>query len=290
MAKISYITLDQLMASVESDISAFADARMVNRGQLIKVVRKVNEDLGLRINREKETLVDIQNYKGDLPEDFQFLQLALACGPVQLYHVKPDIPGTHFEHRTGKPTVLNAEVPVQHFSSGSNVCMNSEGGCYWVAQKFQDRVVKYTDFTPLRLTRRSQKFCADTCVNSRLNSAAYDLDIDNGEMTVGFREGKIYMNYLTDMIDDDGNVLILDHPLTTEYYEYAVKKHILENIMLNNQADVAQKLMYIKNELRDARIRAHNFVGTIEYSQIQETFAANRRRFWNKYNSIFDAT
>jgi hypothetical protein len=275
---LQYITFDELMASVESDLSKYADHGMINRGTCIKVVQKVNADIGLKINKEKEALLSIEHHKADLPEDFMFLQMAVAC-TVEHFHMPGEILGTHTEDKA-------FEVPA---TSYTNAVMNENGGVYWVAQQFQTRTVKYDRLVPLKLTSKSMRHAADGCVNKLWNNCAYDIDIDNGQVVVGFNHGKIYINYLSDMVDDKGNLLIINHPLLTEYYEYAIKKHLLENWMLNTQADVERKWGHIKQELHDARIRALSFVNTPEYTEIQNMYQSNRLRFWNKYHSMFYA-
>lgn len=273
---LNYITLNQLMASVESDLRNFADNGMIDRGDVIKIVRKVNADIGLKINRENAVILDIENYKAELPADFMYLQLAILC-TQEYHHVGTPVLGTITEEHN---------VPVTHYNN-QMPCVNECGGCYWVTQQFKERTIKYDRLTPLALTREAKNLSSENCLNLFWKSA-YEIDIQNGELITNFRTGKVYISYLSDMVDEDGNVLILDHPLTTEYYEYAVKKHLLENYMLNNDADVAQKLSYIKNELREARIRGLNFVTTPEYSEINKMHNLSRITFYNRYEKIFN--
>lgn len=272
---IKYITFDQLMASVESDLGKLADQGMINRGTCIKVVQKVNAELGLKIHQQREKMLQIENYKADLPEDFLYLQMAVACA-VETFHLPGSVFGTHTEERETTARMHDA-------------CLNEQGGCFWVAQQYKEKTVKFERLIPLRLTNKSLKHCADKCVNTQWSTSAYDVDIDNGELVTNFPSGKIYINYLSDLVDDKGNLLVLDHPLVTEYYEYAIKKHLMENFMLNGDLNVERRWGHMKGELRDARIRAISFINTPEYTEIQQHFTANRLRFWNKYHSMFYA-
>lgn len=281
MNNLQYITFNQLMASVESDISSISDNGLVNRGTCIKVARKVNNDLGLKIYREREATIKIENYKADLPEDFLYLQLALICGKPQEFNMPTGtIWGTHTEEKKKEEVVLSCKNP-------EKACLNSCNGTYWVTQTFKEKTVKVQDLRPIRLTKRSLKFCGDVCINNNW-SGAYELDIKDGEVVANFCDGEIYINYIADMVDKDNNILILDHPMLTPYYEYAMKKHIFENMMLNGDQDVQSRLGYLRDELREARIAALNFVNTVEYTDIQDTFQANRKLFYNKYFRMFD--
>lgn len=282
MAQIRYITLDQMMASVESDLSTFADEGMINRGIAVKVVRKVNEDLGLKINKERHAVVEVKYHKADLPADFQYLQLAMMTGQKQTYH-------TNAGEQLGNLTeehLLPVTALCDPLAAGQQE--NSCGGHFYVTQRYQERIVEHHNLKPVRLTTRTSRLCTpESMHHHHRGGAEYEIDIEEGFITTSFEEGTLYINYLSDMTDEEGNILILDHPLLTEFYEYSVKKHLLENWMLNSNADVAQKLMYIKNELKEARIRALNFINTIEYSQIREFYIQNRLQFAKKYYRMF---
>lgn len=279
MAKISYITFDQLMSSVESDLSNLTDNGMINRGNYIKVVRKVNESIGLKINKERETVLKVTNYKADLPDDFMNLQLAFICGEVKQYSLPGTIFGTHTEDREGC-VALGCKTP-------DRVCLNECGGAFWVAQIYKERTINVNSLVPVRLTKRSLKFCSDDCLNYNFPNSGYEIDIDENQIVTNFREGDLYINYLSDMVDGEGNVLVLDHPMLTPYYEYSVKKHIFENLLVNGDAAVAQTWQMLKQEMKEAKFEAINFVNTPEYTEIQEFYQANRKRFYNKYHRMF---
>jgi len=315
---LRYITLDNLMASVESDLNTFADEGMINRGQVIKVVRKVNDDLGLKINLEREAVIEVKNHKAELPADFMYLQLALMCGVHTSRFLNPagDHMGNLTQEHQGIPDPHNfskgIEIPVTTLCNPdkAGITTNDCGDKFWVTQLYKEKIHEFTHVHTVRLTAASLRFCAPNCMNLRHsntschsddhhsllsshdqhgdhNSPEYTIELEEGQVITGFEHGHLYLSYLADMTDKDGNIIILDHPLTTEYYEYAVKKHLLENWMLNSNADVAQKLVYIKNELRDARLRALSFVNTVEYSEIQKFYQANRNVFFNKYHKMF---
>lgn len=277
MANLTYITFDQLMASVETDLSKFADNGMINRGSCIKIARKVNHDLGLKIFQEKETVLKVQDYKADLPADFMYLQMALICGKPQEYNMPAGtVWGTHTQEHNVSANCVNPD----------SACLSSNGTSYWVTQVYKEKTVKVANLSPIILSKRSLKFCADNCVNNTW-SGAYEIDIQEGQAVVNFKEGEVYINYLADMVDEENNILILDHPLLTPYYETAIKKHILENLFINGDADVERRLGYINTELKDSRLRAISFTSTIEYTDIQDVYRANRKRFFNKYHKMF---
>lgn len=268
------------MSSVESDLSMFSDNGMIDQGKVIKVIRRVNEDLGLKINKERQAVVEVANNKADLPVDFMFLQIATMCVSA-IYHRPGEIFGGFTEEKN-----CTEEFPVT-CNTRNSVCSNECGGKFWVTQTFKDRTVRFKEFLPIRVLNKSVKYCSSHCPNLH-NTCDNHIEITDGEIVANFEKGVLYLNYLADMTNEEGEVIILNHPLVRDYYEYAVKKHLLENWMLNSEADVAEKLKYIKQELYESRLRALNFINTIEYSEIQETFTANRKRFYHRYQRLIE--
>lgn len=280
---LKYKTFNQLMSSVSSDLGKYADEGMIDDILYIKEARKVNTELGLKLNKEKEVILDVINYKACLPDDFQYLQLALACSIS--YVTVPKIQGVHTEDKV--VPLINLCNECGQTPCSCKVQFKACDGYKYVAQTIGIKTQKYESLELLSLTKTSYKFCSDYCLNTGFKSPNV-MNITGEEATFSFRSGKVYINYLSDMVDDEGNYLVLDHPLLNDYYEYAVKKKILENLKLNKDADVAQDLQYIIGELRQARIRAISLVNMPEYDEINEHFSRERKRFYNDYIKYFD--
>ena len=84
-----YRTFDQLLEDVTVDFSTYALEGMIEPQQLIKVATRVNYDLGLRINRTKETVVEIEHSKAKLPTDFMYLNYAFCCNSYSVNNTMP---------------------------------------------------------------------------------------------------------------------------------------------------------------------------------------------------------
>ena len=67
---LKYRTFDQLLEDVTVDLNTFALENMIEPQQLIKLVKKINYDLGLRINQQKEVLLEVCHGRVKLPDDF----------------------------------------------------------------------------------------------------------------------------------------------------------------------------------------------------------------------------
>jgi len=114
----------------------------------------------------------------------------------------------------------------------------------------------------------------------------YDAYLKNGFLHVNFDEGAVYLNYQSVMEDDDGNLLVLDNPYCTEYYEYALKQRIYENLFLAGEP-VQNHLQLMTGQLRSARNNALSFVNTPDFAEMKALHTMNRKAQYSKYYDMF---
>lgn len=274
---IKYRTLDSLMEDVADDFYKYDENSLIDRSSLIKVVQRINSDLGIKINQEKEDIVSVVRGKGELPSDFYILNYALLCTK---YKVKRDVTlGRHTE---------NVEIDLCQFQPNPCLpytCSNLKHcNPYEIKEKRSIETVEFTEVDVLCL-KNSRKQCEDGCPNLSSKSINEAM-IKDGYIVTNFDEGKIYINYTGLMEDGEGNLVVLDHPLINEYYEYALKERILENIYINGDDTVVQKLGLIQQKLREAKTIAFNIVKMPEYSELRDIWVANRLRYKRKYEDI----
>lgn len=90
------------------------------------------------------------------------------------------------------------------------------------------------------------------------------------------------------MEDEDGNLLVPDHDLINEYYEYAFKSRILENLYMNGE-DVAQRMQLVEQRLKGARNNALSVVNTPNFRELKEITNANRKAMYARYYNMFSS-
>jgi hypothetical protein len=419
--ELQYKTFDELMADVNVDFQQYNLENMIDPQQLIRVAGRVNYDLGIQITKEKEAVIDICNYKGRLPSDFQILNYAYLCGKYTVEDMVPS--GTHIEDVVLTPpeckqpklyyyfidyvpctpegittggvpctpnacyandcfnpnlgndaqfglvsyvplnagdtvyiqygnnkglcidlvgsgfntmpdanypygpippgfnwkvyTVLqkhsdcaackqrhnqyNNQVPcgdpIQNvtpvekqpndspFCMPQDACMNKCGDYYQLIQKVKYTTRTYTEFMPIYLKPGKQIDC--DCPNTKIRSGAH-AEIKDGFINAGFENGTIYINYQALMQDDDGNLLVLDHPMITEYYEYALKERILENLLMNGETGLEGKIQLIVAKLRIARINALSIVRTPNFSEMKRVWKQARDIMYRRFYDIIN--
>jgi hypothetical protein len=281
--ELKYKTFDELVHEVSLDFITYNNEAMIEPGQLIKVAQRVNYDLGLRIYGTKEKILDIDKKKVRLPDDFYVLNYAYLCGK---YTVSEDVMhGRHTEN-----VILNSDTckkcgnpdPVCSCESTYSVeCKTGEKVYVQVVEKRKTEIKTYEQFQPITIATSTGRMNA--LDDKGKGNIAY---VKNNYLYTNIEEGKVFISYQGNLEDDDGNLLVLDHPMINEYYEYALKLRLLENLYIAGE-DVAQKMQLIEQRYRAARNNALSIVNTPNFSDMYSLWTMNRKAMYNKYYDKF---
>jgi len=274
LTELKYKTFDELLEDVSVDFSMYSLEGMIEPQQLIKVVQRINYDLGLRIFKTKEEVLDIENSLVKLPDDFYVMNYALLCSQYKIE--QPAMSGTHVEEIIVDPETVT--------TSCGDTCITDCGDHMRLVQKLQYETRIYDINTPITLTGNSKSISCD-CPNTSYKSP-YVGKLKDGFIYMNIETGKLYVNYQGALEDEEGNLLILDHPMINEYYEYGLKQRILENLYMNGE-DVMQKLNLIEQRFRGARNNALSIVNTPNFKELSKLHDMNRRAMYGKYYDQF---
>ena len=319
---LKYRTFDQLLEDVTIDLNTFALENMIEPQQLIKIARKLNYDLGLRANQTREVILDICHGKVKLPDNFYVFNYALICGEytetVGYPHGGTNIQEVPYYETpstvdTCSPITVNCRTcnsnpcnktaacdlnfpvvdvvpPYDPNNPYGNTCVpprvftNCKGDTYELIQVVSNLLYRtYRSLMPLRMKQSQNIVCG--CPNLYWNTDNEGW-LKDGYLFTTFQEGKVYLNYQGEMEDENGNLLVPDHPLINDYYEYALKKRIIENLFLNGE-DVSQRLQIIIPELRAARNAALSLVNTPNFKEMEKLWWTNRKAQYAKYYDMF---
>ncbi len=284
-----YRTFDSLYEDVSIDFSNYALENMMDPAALIKVATRVNYDLGLRIHRTKEIVLDIEHGKAKLPSDFAYLNYAFRCGEYTIADRPPS--GTHIETFNDVPYVpAPGESGPCDDPTCREVCViktcNDTNQHQLVQRVNGSQYRTFSAFMPLRIDTVNDATC--DCAN--LGEQAADIaEIKDGFIITSFTTGKVYMSYQGAMEDHNGNLLVLDHPYCNEYYEYALKQRILENMIFAGE-NVSQQLGLIEGRLRAARNNALGFINTPDFAELRKVWTLNRRAQYHNYYNMFKSS
>jgi hypothetical protein len=327
---LKYRTFNQLLEDVTVDLNTFALENMIEPQQLIKLVKKLNYDLGLRINQQREILLDVCHGKVKLPDDFYTFNFAYVCGSYVVQQgYNGFVGGTNMQEvryqdfpkevdvcapqtvncvtcnanpcnhtaacpdntcpTTCTPAVIpdvhNPAEPYGDVCTRPRVFLNCKGEAWELVQVINTSgaVRLYQDLLPLRM-KASQEIECD-CPNLYYNTPNQGW-LKGGFLFTTFETGTVYLNYQGAMEDEDGNLLVPDHDLLNEYYEYALKQRILENLYMNGE-DVAQRMQLIEQRVKTARNAALSLVNTPNFREMAQMWWTNRKAMYGKYYYMF---
>ena len=116
---LKYRTFDQLLEDVTIDLHTFALENMIEPQQLIKLARKLNYELGLRLNQTKEAILDVTHHKVKLPDDFYTFNFGMICGDFK------EIVG--YDGIAGGTNIQ--EVPYREFPATVDTCAPATVNC-----------------------------------------------------------------------------------------------------------------------------------------------------------------
>jgi hypothetical protein len=302
---LKYRTFDQLMADARVDLKTFDLDNKIQPAELVKVATRVNYDLGLRIQQPKDYVIEIEKGKGKLPDDMLVVNYALVCAdPVDLSVIPPQ--GTHTESINPMTGVVPQYTAMGQPSTcgcpnNQKVCMEWNKNQPIIIQKINTERLTYGNggidsvsfnnsgwrqfkrFYQLQFTNAKSINCECPNLSYTAPDQAY---LKDGFIWTNMECGHIYINYQGAMEDSDGNLLVPDHPLLNEYYEYAIKQRILENLLMAGESVNAQ-IQIVEQRFRAARNNALSMVNTPNFSEMQKLWVANRLAQYSKYYDMF---
>jgi len=313
---LKYRTFDQLLAAAKSDFRKYDLNDEIMDQDLVKVAQRVNYDLGLRINETKEVVLEVEKGRVRLPNNFYVLNFAMICNNYETKVYMPQ--GTHTEERivdaavpyqVAPPNVIDicqdpvtpepcdpclqcnepcCDGPCEQCSKTAISCtLNCKGETTQLVQTLKYETRSYSSLLPLRLLQNAQAIDCD-CPNLYWNAANTGW-IKDGWLYTNFQVGTVYLNYEGMMEDENGMLLTPDHDMLNEYYEYALKQRILENLVMNDVVVTDKKIQMIETRYRAAKNAAKSIVNTPNFSELKRVWKANRTAMYAKYYDMFSS-
>jgi hypothetical protein len=284
--ELKYKTFDQLLTEVGVDFAIYNNEGLIEPAQLIKVAQRVNYDLGLRIHGTKEKVLEIENRKVKLPDDFYVLNYAYLTSTYKVTYRANSGRETEnvivgYDGDGCCPKCYKPEIDCRCLATYSQECQNGEKIFVQVVEKRKMETRTYETFDRVRISTDGGR--TDALNNERDGHTAY---IKNGFIYTNIESGNLFISYQGALEDDLGNLLVLDHPMINEYYEYAIKSRLLENLYINGE-DVAQKLQLIEPRLKAARNNALSIVNMPDFAEMYQVWKMNRKAMYMRYYNMF---
>lgn len=194
----------------------------------------------------------------------------------------------------------NPLVPYGDRCTKPRVFMNCKGEEWELIQIVDSQQYTYKQFMPLRLVSYSSK-AQDFTKGYYLEGSGVDgnspnwhvkctdeIWIKDGFLHSSMKYGKIYISYEGSLEDEEGNLLVLDHDIINDYYEYALKSRILENLYINGE-EVQNKIALIDARLRLAKINAITIARMPDFQDLYDVWRNHREYYKRRYVDMFIA-
>jgi len=182
------------------------------------------------------------------------------------------------------PVEYNPAEPYGNYCVKPRVYMDCKGNTMQLIQILNTETRTYKHMFPIKF--KNSQFIDCDCPNLHYATAMNEAYIKDGFIYLNVEEGNIYLNYQGDLTNEDNELMVVDHPMISVYYEYALKKRILENLMMDGE-NVSMQMQIIVPMYREARNNALSIVNTPNFSEMYKMWATNRKAQYSKYYNMF---
>jgi len=233
--------------------------------------------------KKKATFITINNYKGDLPEDFDSVYAAWLC---DVEYSQPILnPTYHY---------FSKDITIERVTNRCDVCQEEEDSCscdpcekqekFFVTKKRMDGII--LSYKTLRLLEPASLPTLDKCHNDCLNigySCPQTFTIDGCDFNVNFFQGGVHLVYYAKEYDDHGYQLIPDDVYIKEYISKFLKFKLYEKLF-NSTTDetfnqIRLKYDYANNDYKQAFVQASIQAKKQNKQQMLDSLKRNKRRF-----------
>ena len=245
----AYITSEELFNNIKEDFYSYDNANLIDEGKFYKYVTYIIGLLGIAWYKPEDEMLDIVRYSSKLPNDFYLLDAAYACDLERENNIQPK-------------GVLLTQRNFNHYSDECNTepCADCHVPTKCVFNEYEQILVQRNNivntYSKPRLLRignsKTRSMCQSDCFNLGSNSSD-TITIQNGKLFTNFETGSVYITYSAFPLDEStGLPLVPNNERVIKCIEYYIKSKLLENMWVNGDADVAQKIQYFDAKYKEA--------------------------------------
>ena len=241
------MTFPEFLSEIKNQMSQYFESGLIDDASVLTWVNKGLKKFGNTIMIYHEGVIEVENGRGNMPENFYSLKQALKCS-------KDFIECDKESEKILVKSLFWTDVQLKN--KEWNIC--TEGCDKNDVEEFTIREKTYIDGAvlnkhyknpvELKLSPSFKKsVCDNGCLNKYRSQSPYEINIIGTTLYTNFKEGDVYIKYKGLDIDEDGLVIIPDTPKgeVETYIMYFVKRNILEIIAANgDDVNVANMFKY----------------------------------------------
>lgn len=278
---LKYRTFDELLADAQMDLKKYAVNGMIDPAPLIKIAQLINKRLGNKLRPQKEAILYVEKGYVRLPEDFHLLTNAFMCYGYSV--TNKVVSGDQREYRS-----VETVIPVdgcEPVCPTPCVRLTECGKAYEIIQTTAFETRHYKNIGKLSLYGSNS--IMPGCKHL-LESATDNAYIENKFLYTSFDEGTVYISYLGNMENEEGELIVLDHEMINEYYVYSLKRRIIENLLINGETIPQGVIQIIDARYKEAKVEGESLVNMPDYADLEAASQLNRKQKYSKYYKMFE--
>jgi len=283
---MNYISSEELFAEIREEMSSYFNTGAIDDMLFPRWTLYCLKRLKKSTMQVEATVIDINNHKGQLPDNFDSARAVWSCtveersvsSPVYRYSSR-DIRLTPYSKCECPPT-----LPCE-----CDPCKPDRA--YQVTYKHTDEILfkfnKKSLLTPAGVKVRNR--CSDDCLNYQ-PTCDDTFDIDGCNIYTSFAKGKLYIEYYAENVDEEGNIMIPDDVFVqqyiTAYIRYKLFKKLLDSTTDETFNVMRFKFSQAEKEKNEAFIQAEIELKKKDKKGYYEYGRRNHKRF-NRARNLY---
>lgn len=261
--KYDFITPEGVYAIVKEELKSYFDTGAIDDLMFPTYLNKALDKLGKGAYYITEDILNIEDFKSRLPDNFYAVREAWLCTSVNGYPKRSA--NSFYSQASSTDTIQVSPVTVAGTACTNTECTNDNcDGTECMPQLIQavyktnnEVNVQYKKEYLLKPGNISvKKNCSLDCANYG-SSAPDSFDIRDNKFWTNFREGTVYLVFYATGYDDKGNQLIPDNYRIKEYLELFLKYKMFETLCNQVNDETFNQLQVKKQEAKQLSDEAY---------------------------------
>jgi hypothetical protein len=278
---VNYISSDEIVNDVKNRMQTYFASNRVDESILPRVLRKCVGQMGLKIYPPKRAVLDVCNYKADLPEGFKFMTLAMMCSGRSVYVKNP------FKVRQGQVVCETAceYTCATNINAYNKFCAMTDecGNILRLVETTEFDRFETNEFSVLKASAGCKPYCTNGCLNFH-TKCSYEFDIKESSQSksgkilqTNFCDGRVYIEYLSDLEYED-YFDIPDNETVKDWIFEECRREIY-TYLWDNGEEVMQRMQHSERELFIKQERARQVYSRRSVQEHYDTTNRLVRRF-----------
>lgn len=276
--------VEDVMEEVISDLRKYDDAKLIDKNKVYRDIVFGLKRFGNDVAELTETVVEVKNGRGVVPDSFFSLYAAYGCKPA--YYKANNVEVNHLQ----SSHFFRERVEYSSVWNECNTCC--EDKTEKVIREnvyFSQNRVEFVFREPKLLTLGKSMVrnnCHKQCRNFGIKDNPNEITIEGTTLSTNFDEGYIYMQYYGLPMDDEGRI---DIPETKNghletYLEYYAKRRLAERLLANNDAQGLSNLYSVFRQEEQISLRLAS--ANVKMSRINPHRLKSRLQRLNKSETL----